>query len=158
MDFSVIPALEFPCQLEWRSLFMDRKHLLSMMCWWRRFTLDDHEQMRWLQDISQQPAIQALLFCSAHTGPFRRAGELAHAVWIFCRKRAKRNLRFYDTRVFPLLLTHISVDEAEPLMRPARSGVADLDGQAKGIKGSGPHRNAKAGAKARTSAIASLSI
>ncbi|MEI7100826.1 DUF4123 domain-containing protein, partial [Klebsiella pneumoniae] len=48
-------------------------------------------------------------------------------------------LRFYDTRVFPLLFTHILSDEQqEPLMRPALFWAwQDLDGQAKGINGSG---------------------
>lgn len=57
-------------------------------------------------------------------------------------------LRFYDTRVFPLLFTHIlSEEQQEPLMRPALFWAwQDFDGQAKGIKGSGlpPERDENA--------------
>lgn len=67
VDFSVIPALN-SLSVEWQSLFhgLPEAFIVDDAPLVARFTLDDHEQMRWLQDISQQLAIQAplLLFCT----------------------------------------------------------------------------------------------
>ncbi len=73
VDFSVIPALN-SLSVEWQSLFhgLPEAFIVDDAPLVASFTLDDLEQMRWLQDISQQLAIQAplLLFCTYW--PFRR--------------------------------------------------------------------------------------
>ncbi len=67
VGFSVIPALN-SLSVEWQSLFhgLPEAFIVDDAPLVARFTLDDLEQMRWLQDISQQLAIQAplLLFCT----------------------------------------------------------------------------------------------
>jgi hypothetical protein len=91
VDFSVIPALN-SLSVEWQSLFhgLPEAFIVDDAPLVARFTLDDLEQMRWLQDISQQLAIQAplLLFC---TLALFGAGELAHAVYGYSAGRAQRN-------------------------------------------------------------------
>lgn len=57
VDFSVIPALN-SLSVEWQSLFhgLPEAFIVDDAPLVARFTLDDLEQMRWLQDISQQLA------------------------------------------------------------------------------------------------------
>ena len=149
VNFSVIPALN-SLSVEWQSLFhgLPEVFIVDDAPLVARFTLDDHEQMRWLQDISQQLAIQAplLLFCTYW--PFSALANWLTQCMDILQEGRSGILRFYDTRVFPLLFTHILSDEQqEPLMRPALFWAwQDLDGQAKGIKGSGlpPERDEKA--------------
>jgi hypothetical protein len=149
VDFSVIPALN-SLSVEWQSLFhgLPEAFIVDDAPLVARFTLDDLEQMRWLQDISQQLAIQAplLLFCTYW--PFSALANWLTQCMDILQEGRSGILRFYDTRVFPLLFTHILSDEQqEPLMRPALFWAwQDFDGQAKGIKGSGlpPERDEKA--------------
>lgn len=67
LDFSVIPALD-ALSAEWRSLYhgLPEAFIVDDAPLIARITLNDIQQMQWLQDISQQVVVQAplLLLCS----------------------------------------------------------------------------------------------
>lgn len=92
VDFSVIPALN-SLSVEWQSLFhgLPEAFIVDDAPLVARFTLDDLEQMRWLQDISQQLAIRCAAAPVLHILALFGASELAHAVYGYSAGRAQRN-------------------------------------------------------------------
>lgn len=136
LNRSVIPALTV-LALEWQSLYqglpeafiVDEAPLIT------RFNLDDAQQMQWLQELSQQ--VPLLLICSSW--PFS-----ALSAWLVqCTDilQAGRSgiFRFYDTRIFPLLFTHVlSEEQQQNLLRPALFWAwQDKDGLPRGMEGAG---------------------
>lgn len=140
LDFGVIPALN-ALSVEWQSLYhglpegfiVDEAPLIA------RVTVNDAQQMQWLQEISQQAAAQAplLLLCSAW--PFASlAGWLTQCIDITQEGRGGI-LRFYDTRIFPLLFSHVlTVEQQHALLRPVLFWAwQDMDGSSCAINGIG---------------------
>ena len=99
VDFSVIPALN-SLSVEWQSLFhgLPEAFIVDDAPLVARFTLDDLEQMCWLQDISQQLASQAplLLFCTYW--PFSALANWLTQCMDILQEGRSGILRFYDTR------------------------------------------------------------
>lgn len=73
VDFSVIPALN-SLSVEWQSLFhgLPEAFIVDDAPLVARFTLDDHEQMRWYRISASNLPSRRRCSCSAHIGPFRR--------------------------------------------------------------------------------------
>lgn len=140
LDFSVIPALD-ALSAEWRSLYhgLPEAFIVDDAPLIARITLNDIQQMQWLQDISQQVVVQAPLLLLCSHWPFSALADwLTQCIDILQEGRGGI-LRFYDTRIFPLLFTHIlSEEQQKPLLRPALFWAwQDMDGNSRGIKGSG---------------------
>ncbi|CAI1512556.1 Uncharacterised protein [Serratia quinivorans] len=140
LDFSVIPALN-ALSVPWLSLYrgLPEEFIVDDAPLVARLVFDDIQQMAWLQEISQQAAVKAplLLLCSAWTLP-------SLADWLTqcmdCLQEGRGGiLRFYDTRIFPLLFTHIlSEEQQNPLLRPALFWAwQDMDGRSRGLNGNG---------------------
>ncbi|BBO63734.1 DUF4123 domain-containing protein [Serratia marcescens] len=140
LDFSVIPALN-ALSIEWQSLYhgLPEAFIVDDAPLMARIILDDLQQMQWLQDISRQVVAQTPLLLLCSSWPFSAlSGWLSQCVDILQEGRSGI-LRFYDTRIFPLLFTHVlSEDQRRPLLRPALFWAwQDMDGNARGIKGTG---------------------
>ncbi len=140
LDFSVIPALNL-LTVEWQSLYhgLPEEFIVDDAPLIARVILDDTQQMQWLYEISQQAAAQAplLLLCSAW--PFSTlAGWLTQCIDITQEGRGGI-LRFYDTRIFPLLFSHVlTVQQQRSLLRPALFWAwQDMDGSSCAINGIG---------------------
>lgn len=139
LDFSVITALN-ALSVEWQSLYhgLPEAFIVDDAPLVARITLDDLQQMQWLKDIRQQIFVKAplLLLCSHWSFP-ALAGWLTQCLDISQEGRSGI-LRFYDTRIFPLLFTHVlSEKQQKPLLRPTVFWAwQDMDGNARGIKGS----------------------
>lgn len=140
LDSSVIPALN-ALSVEWQSLYRDlpEAFIIDDAPLVARITLDDPQQMQWLKDISQQVIVQAplLLLCSYWT--LSALSDWLTQCMDILQEGRSGILRFYDTRIFPLLFSHVlSEEQQKPLLRPALFWVwQDRDGNARGIKGSG---------------------
>lgn len=140
LDFSVIPALD-ALSVEWQSLYhgLPEAFIVDDAPLVARITLDDLQQMQWLRDMSQQVVVQAPLLLLCSHWPFSAlAGWLTQCMDILQEGRSGI-LRFYDTRIFPLLFTHVlSEEQQKPLLRPVLLWAwQDMDGNSRGIKGSG---------------------
>ncbi|WOZ78160.1 DUF4123 domain-containing protein [Kosakonia sacchari] len=139
LDFSVIPALK-ALSVEWQSLYhgLPEAFIVDDAPLIARIILDDVQQMQWLQDTSQRVVVQAPLLLLCSHWPFSAlSGWLTQCMDILHEGRGGI-LRFYDTRIFPLLFTHIlSEEQQQPLLRPALFWAwQDRDGNSRGIKGS----------------------
>jgi len=143
LDFSVITALN-ALSVEWKSLYhgLPEAFIVDDAPLVARIRLDDLQQMQWLKDIRQQILVKAplLLLCSHWPFP-ALAGWLTQCMDISQEGRSGI-LRFHDTRIFPLLFTHVlSEEQQKPLLRPAVFWAwQDMDGNARGIKGSATSR------------------
>lgn len=144
LDFSVISALN-ALSVEWQSLYhgLPEAFILDDAPLVARIRVDDVQQMQWLKDISQQMVVKApiLLLCS-HWSFSALAAWFTQCIDIFQEGRSGI-LRFYDTRIFPVLFTHVlSEEQKKALLRPVLFWAwQDRDGHAKGIKGSGLPQN-----------------
>lgn len=140
LGFSVIPALNV-LSVEWQSLYqgLPEEFIVDDAPLLVRIILDDVQQVQWLQEISQRVVVQAPLLLLCSPWPFSAlAGWLTQCMDI--QQEGKSGiLRFYDTRVFPLLFNQIlSVEQQKPLLRPALFWAwQDMDGNSRGIKGIG---------------------
>lgn len=143
LDFSVIPALN-ALALEWQSLYqgLPEEFIVDDAPLIVRVSLDDALQLQWLREISQEMATQVplLLICSPWT-----LSNLS--VWLTqCMDILQEGrggiLRFYDTRIFPLLFTHVlSEEQQQSLLRPALFWAwQDMDGKSRGMEGAGTPR------------------
>lgn len=140
LDFSVIPALR-ALSVEWQSLYhgLPEAFIVDDAPLIARITLDDIQQMQWLQDISQQVVVQTPLLLLCSHWPFSAlANWLTQCIDILQEGRGGI-LRFYDTRIFPVLFTHVLCEEQQKtLLRPVLFWAwQDMDGNTRGIKGSG---------------------
>jgi len=140
LDFSVIPALD-ALSVEWQSLYhgLPEAFIVDDAPLIARITLDDLHQMQWLKDISQQVIVRAPLLLLCSPWPFTALAHwLTQCVDILHEGRSGI-LRFYDTRIFPLLFTQVlSEEQQKALLRPALFWAwQDMDGNSRGIKGSG---------------------
>lgn len=140
LNFSVIPALN-ALSVEWQSLYhgLPEAFIVDDAPLVARITLDDLQQMQWLKDMSQQVVVQAPLLLLCSHWPFSAlSGWLTQCMDILQEGRSGI-LRFYDTRILPLLFTQVlSEEQQKPLLRPVLFWAwQDMDGNARGIKGSG---------------------
>ncbi|MFH3176193.1 DUF4123 domain-containing protein [Klebsiella aerogenes] len=140
LDFSVIPALN-ALSVEWQSLYqgLPEAFIVDDAPLVARVRLNDLQQLQWLKDMSQQIAVQAPLLLLCSHWPFSAlAGWLTQCMDIQQEGRSGI-LRFYDTRIFPVLFTNVlSEEQQKPLLRPVLFWAwQDMDGNARGIKGSG---------------------
>ncbi|UDQ81979.1 DUF4123 domain-containing protein [Erwinia rhapontici] len=140
LECGIILALN-ALSVEWQSLYhgLPEEFIVDEAPLIARIILDDTRQMQWLQDISQQAAAQAplLLLCSAW--PFSSlAGWLTQCIDITQEGRGGI-LRFYDTRIFPLLFSHVLTERQQhALLRPALFWAwQDMDGSSCAINGIG---------------------
>ncbi len=138
LDFSVIPALN-ALSVEWQSLYhgLPEAFLVEDAPLIARISLDNVQQMTWLQDISQRVAVQAPLLLLCSTWPFSVLAAWLTACVDALHEGRGGILRFYDTRIFPLLFTHILSEEQQTLLlRPALFWAwQDMDGNGRAIKG-----------------------
>ena len=140
LDFSVIPALN-ALSVEWKSLYhgLPEAFIVHDAPLIARIRFNDLQQMRWLKDISRHVAVQAplLLLCSQWS--FSALASWLTQCMDILQEGRSGILRFYDTRIFPVLFTHVlSEEQQKPLLRPVLFWVwQDRDGNARGIKGSG---------------------
>ncbi|MDR7344983.1 hypothetical protein J2X14_003425 [Pantoea alhagi] len=140
LDFSVIPALN-ALSVEWQSLYhgLPEAFIVDDAPLVARIMLDDLQQMQWLKGTSQQVFVQAPLLLLCSNWSFSAlAGWLTQCMDILQEGRSGI-LRFYDTRIFPLLFTHVlSEEQQRSLLRPVLFWAwQDMDGNARGIKGRG---------------------
>lgn len=138
LDFSVIPALN-ALSVEWQSLYhgLPEAFIVDDAPLVARIMLDDLQQMQWLKGTSQQVFVQAPLLLLCSNWSFSAlAGWLTQCIDILQEGRSGI-LRFYDTRIFPLLFTHVlSEEQQRSLLRPVLFWAwQDMDGNARGIKG-----------------------
>ncbi|MGG6101417.1 DUF4123 domain-containing protein [Pantoea allii] len=144
LDFSVIPALD-ALSVEWQSLYhgLPEAFIVDDAPLIARITLDDPQQMQWLKDMSQLVAVQSPLLLLCSHWPFSAlTGWLTQCMDILQEGRSGI-LRFYDTRIFPLLFTHVLKEEQQqPLLRPVLFWAwQDMDGNSRGIKGNSTPQN-----------------
>ena len=140
LDFSVIPALN-ALSIEWQSLYrgLPEAFIVDDAPLIARITLDNVQQQQWLQEISRQVAVQAPLLLLCSPWPFSALTAWLTQCMDVLQEGRGGILRFYDTRIFPLLFTHIlSEEQQQPLLRPALFWAwQDMDGHPRGIKGCG---------------------
>lgn len=136
LDRSVIPALTV-LALEWQSLYqgLPEEFIVDAAPLITRVNLDDAHQMQWLQELSQQ--VPLLGICSSWRFSALSAW-LAQCTDILQEGRGGI-FRFYDTRIFPLLFTHVlSEEQQQCLLRPALFWAwQDKDGLPRGMEGAG---------------------
>lgn len=140
LDFSIIPALN-ALSIEWLSLYrgLPEEFIVDEAPLVARISLDEAQQLRWLQDISQQVVVQAPLLLLCSPWPFSALANWLTQCMDILQEGRSGILRFYDTRIFPLLFTHVlSEKQQEALLRPALFWAwQDMDGKSRGLKGSG---------------------
>ncbi|WP_456310462.1 DUF4123 domain-containing protein [Serratia proteamaculans] len=139
-DFSVIPALK-SLSIEWQSLFtgLPEASLVDVAPLMARINLNDAQHMLFLHDFSQHAAAQAPLLILCSHWPFATlAGWLTQCIDAQQEGRAGI-LRFYDTRIFPLLFSHtLSEEQQQTLLRPALFwSWQDRDGEPQILNGDG---------------------
>ncbi|MFP1761066.1 DUF4123 domain-containing protein [Lonsdalea quercina] len=122
VDFSVLPALaSFRVPIEWQSLYQglpediypeDAPVLV-------RVNLSDIEHVQWLQNLATEMLASAPLLVCGSSWLFEQL-----SVWLRDCANAKHEgregiFRFWDTRIFPYLFSHILDDEQqEQLQKP----------------------------------------
>lgn len=140
LDFSVIPALD-ALSVEWQSLYngLPEAFIVDDAPLIARITFDDLQQMQWLKDISQRVVVQAPLLLLCSCWPFSAQASWLTQCMDILQEGRSGILRFYDTRIFPLLFTHVlSEEQQQSFLRPALFWAwQDMDGNSRGIKGNG---------------------
>lgn len=121
-DFSLIPTLtSFESAVQWCSLFknLPEEALLEESPLLIRIDLKNNLQRHWLNELATEftETGQLLVLCSTWT--FSNLFDyLNHCINIICANQAGI-FRFYDTRVFPLLMSHVlTAPQKKQLLRP----------------------------------------
>jgi hypothetical protein len=141
-DFSLIPTLaSFEFSVQWCSLFttLPEEILLEDAPLLIRIDLSNTLQRQWLNELTAQFAGsgQLLMLCSAWS--FNNLSDyLIRCTDVICGSQ-EGILRFYDTRIFPVLFSHIlDTEQKKTLLRPAIFwSWLDREGQPCQIPGNG---------------------
>lgn len=138
LDFSVITTVN-ALSVQWQSLYqgLPEQFIVDDAPLLVRINVEDPLQVQWLQEISQQVTESAplLLLCSLWS--FSGLANWLTACVDILHEGRGGIFRFYDTRLFPLLFTHILTDEQQhALLQPVLFWAwRDMDGNSAGIKG-----------------------
>ena len=141
-DFSLLPTLtNFETAIQWGSLFKDlpEEILLEDAPLLIRIDLDNTQQRQWMIELDMQLAGtgQLLMLCSIW--PFASLADyLTRCTNVVCGSQ-EGIFRFYDSRIFPLLFSHIlNAKQQAHLLRPAIFwSWLDRDNQPRQIAGNG---------------------
>jgi len=140
LDFSVIPALNI-LSIEWQSLYsgLPEAFIVDAAPLLIRIDFNDEQQQQWLYEISAQAAPKASLLLLGSVWQFPRLAEWLTQCTDILQAGREGILRFYDTRIFPLLFSHILNEQQQnALLRPALFwSWQDLDGRPQAINGNG---------------------